>query len=489
MGFVKYILFFGVSICSLLVPANAQELQTTTPERLSNEITHFDILGKVNGNILLFKYGRNYFEVNAFDSEDLDLSFSKEIRFKHKRANMLELILTNNGALAFYSVRQNGEHNLMVQPLDQQFKLKGEPLIVNKTDKKNIIYRITHSANRNFYAAEIINRVGTINQEIEVFVLDKNLTKIGNITIQNENGWRFKESLLGLNGELFLVSDRKQTGLFADESLIRSIKINALINGVAEENVLNEQNRLFTDFKSKLDLVNSELIIAGIFNKSTNDTPDGYFYTRLAYADSLAFNTKRAITFEEFPQNFRFQTTRKTLLGQRNRLDELVIREIVPRSDGGAILIGELYNEITSNNIATPNIQTDLFAGRPMQTESFNYDDMVALCIAPNGDLEWTEVLRKAQYSEDDSGHFSSFGIMNFKNSIELLFNEEIEYITPVRSFQLSKGGSADINTLFSSDKYDILMSPRHAKQVAKNEIVIPAYTNRNYFVLVQLVY
>ncbi len=484
MNYLKNICCLFVAILFLSVPTQAQKVKMTSPERLSNDITHFDILGKVNGNVLLYKYGRNYFEVNAFDSKSLDLSWSKEIRFKSKRMNMLEMILTKQGALAFYSERQNGQHNLKVQPLDKQFRLKGEPLLVNESDNKGIIYRINHSANRDYFAIEIIDKEGINNQNIEIVLMDVNMQKNNAVQIVNENNWRFRQTHIGLNGEVFLISDKRQTGLFSDEGLTKGIKINKLIDGVLTEQVIKHRDTLIAGYETELDLINNLLLVSGTYSTGNDRIPKGYFFSKVSFDDSAL-----DISYAKLPELLKTQTTRRSLLGQKTRLDELEFRKVIPRSDGGALLIGELYNRSVVSNSTTGNIHTDLFAGRSAQTESYSYDDMVVLSIEPDGSLEWSDVMRKSQYSEDDDGHFSSFGVMNLKNRIHLIFNEQVEYITPVSSFGVSEQGSGGIKTLFNSEKYDILMSPRHAKQVGKNEMIIPAYTTRNYFVLVQLTY
>ncbi len=488
--FIKicFVAFFSLTFTKSYL--NAQEITVTEAERLSNDITHFDILGKIGEKIMLFKYGRNYFEINAFDSNDMELIWSRDINFKTKRPLMNEMILTKGGAIAFYSVKQSGTHKLYAQPLTTKFKLKGEPILVNESGNRNAIYRVNHNISRNFFVVEVIDKSALNgNENIEVLLLDSSLKQVGNTQVENNNNWRFKNSLIGLNGELFLISERKQTGLFADEDLIRTLKINTLVEGKSSELKYQKPDTLFAEYKAELNHTSSQLILGGTFSNNDSKLPNGYFFTTFNYAINNGDLAVFSETFEKLPNDLRTQTARKSILGNKNRLKELKFQKMIPRTDGGVLLIGELFTRSVISIGTGGNISTDLFAGRSNQTTSFSHDDMIIISLNPAGEVEWTEVLRKEQYSEDDDGHFSSFGVFNTKDKIDLIFNEEVEYSSPVSSFSLSENGASKINTLFNSDKYDILISPRFAKQVAKNELIIPAYTSRNYFVLVQLIY
>ncbi|HNI45133.1 MAG TPA: hypothetical protein PK230_10595, partial [Chitinophagales bacterium] len=120
---------------------------------------------------------------------------------------------------------------------------------------------------------------------------------------------------------------------------------------------------------------------------------------------------------------------------------------------------------------------------------SVNYynEDVFSFSLQPDGSLLWANVVQKKQYSEDDDAIYSSFGLMNRRHSVDLLFNQEINYSTPIVGGAVSSSGSYKMVNLMSKQDLGILLSLRNGKQVSAEEYVVPSFTRRGDFMLAKI--
>jgi hypothetical protein len=98
----------------------------------------------------------------------------------------------------------------------------------------------------------------------------------------------------------------------------------------------------------------------------------------------------------------------------------------------------------------------------------------------PDGSVDWTNVLRKKQISEDDEGFFSSYSIQTMDGQLRIVYNEEIFYKTNVNEYIVNAEGKANRNFLFNAGTKDLMLAPGIAKQISGRELLIPSFRNRS---------
>jgi len=451
---------------------------TTSPQKLSNEITHFDIVGKVGDNIILHKYGKNYFEINAYNANDLSLNWSKKLQFKYKKLKIIDLVITNTGAYAFYSVKNGNRTSVLVQPYDFQFRITGEPMLVNYLNYGDETVRLNHNINRSRFVLEIIDKQSA-DLNVEIIVMDADLNKLYSQKIKKDNDWVFKESLININGEVVVVFEKAKSGLFAGDG-IEMVEFIGLTADTLKSQIFENENFKIKNLKYAVDQQNGFVQVGGIYTESADET--GYHFSQLDM-ENMEWQSS---VFNIFDKQINDKTAKKALLGSKSQLSKLKVLKLIPTKNRGTLLVAEFYEKNLMVN-SSANIYTDIFAGRERDIETYEYGDLVVLTLDDTGAMENFEVLKKRQYSENDNGIFSSVGVLNNGKNIRLVFNEKIDYISPVNGFTINKKGASGIQTLFNSEKYDMLMSPKHGEQISHNQMVIPAYTTRNYFVLALL--
>ena len=233
------------------------------------------------------------------------------------------------------------------------------------------------------------------------------------------------------------------------------------------------------DMKIESDDKNNRIAIAGFYSDKQSNAISGYF--------GVFFDLKTHQIEQQFYENFELEVARKTNLSNslksKDYVYNLKMRKIILRQDGGALFIGETYY---TTNRSVPRSSFDTFNTRQMGL-NYHYNDLVVLSVNPDGSLLWDEVPKKRQYSEEDKGYYSSFGMANSGNSLNIIFNEEISNNTNINNFKINSTGDNTIESMMNAYDYNVMIAPRYYKQTSPNEIVMPAFNKKNEFLLVKI--
>lgn len=120
-------------------------------------------------------------------------------------------------------------------------------------------------------------------------------------------------------------------------------------------------------------------------------------------------------------------------------------------------------------------------AGPTFRTVNVYYfNDILVLSTLPDGSLDWHNVLRKKQVSEDDEGFFSSYGVLTMDGKLRFVYNEEIFYKTNINEYIVDAKGVAERSYLFNAGSKDIMLAPGIGKQISGRELLIPSFRNRS---------
>ena len=232
-----------------------------------------------------------------------------------------------------------------------------------------------------------------------------------------------------------------------------------------------------------VDNVNNNILISGFLeeeDKKGNEAAVGFLSVIIDKNDGSI----KAQFVSEFSNQFFHELTGKDTSKQKKRLFTFQIRRVILRNDGGAIVIAESFykesDEYSSGVSAA-------FSGYRSVNVYF-YNDIVVFSINPSGVIDWQTILRKKQISEDDNGAYSSFGLMNTKNSLRFIYNEEIYPRADLDEYVLSGNGKVERNNLFNLDEFNVFLIPKLAKQISPNELVLPSL-RKNELSLVKLNY
>ncbi len=243
-----------------------------------------------------------------------------------------------------------------------------------------------------------------------------------------------------------------------------------------------------------------DIICAGLFGNKGSFSVRGAFFLRLDRATKSISHE----SFKEFSDDFitsymtekeaKKATKKAEKKDQELELPEFVLHDIIHRDDGGAVLIAEqYYMRVVTTTSSTPN-------GGTVTTTTYHYyyNDVVAVNIDPQGNIEWAVKVPKRQHSVNDNGTFSSCAVEVKAGKVYLVFNDTGEnlFVKPgdkIKQFEL-KGkdalvvlatidgdGSVSREALFTPDRRDVILRPKDCVQLRDDEMFIYASRKKDY--------
>jgi hypothetical protein len=157
-------------------------------------------------------------------------------------------------------------------------------------------------------------------------------------------------------------------------------------------------------------------------------------------------------------------------------LNDLKIQELAFRKDGGVVALLEEIRQFSRNmnNMGVrPYAFNDPVGGRI--TIDYYHEALLAASFNPDGSRHWEKVMLKKQFSQDDDGVFSSYGLLKTPAGLRLLFNDEIKNETTTSEYQLTGAGLVDRHSLFNTSNQNIQLRFRDALQIGSDEVLIPS--------------
>jgi hypothetical protein len=230
------------------------------------------------------------------------------------------------------------------------------------------------------------------------------------------------------NGEVFFLcryftSEGKRTGNY----LLASFNYGG--TGLHEYK-LSLTDKIISDLKFIVNN-NNDLLVAGLYSITSWDKAKGVVYFRI---DPRAKKIEMFNTQELDPElivdvvDFSFGKKRDRVLSSPDKLARLeignfVIRDLIPRSDGGLLMLTEKYYVREYNSM-----NTGFYTGRPTGVGtvnySYHYEEIIVYNISPRGEIEWSTLIPKIQYSFNDRGYYLGFNHAVTSKGISILFND-----------------------------------------------------------------
>lgn len=142
-----------------------------------------------------------------------------------------------------------------------------------------------------------------------------------------------------------------------------------------------------TDLMIKPD-ADDNVLLGGFFSRQNASQATGVLYARFN-GESNKIMTAQAADFSEELMS-HYLTDRQ--MRKDRELTDFYLDQIVLRSDGGMLLLAEQY-------YVTSSSYRDVY-GFWYANDTYNYDDVLALSLSPEGKIEWHVILEKEQASD-----------------------------------------------------------------------------------------
>lgn len=179
-----------------------------------------------------------------------------------------------------------------------------------------------------------------------------------------------------------------------------------------------------------INVVDDLIICAGFYGSKTNDAIGGTFYASFD-PKSKSFVKESYYKFDEefLTDNLSDRQKAKTeraLDKNKEVLYNYEFRDLISRTDGGAILVAEQYY-MSQHTTVDPKTKART------TTYTYHYLDIIVINISPNGEIEWAKKIPKRQVTSNDGGFLSSFLIVKKADKLYFIFNDNIKNIPEVQ--------------------------------------------------------
>lgn len=471
----RIILTFSFCLLSILF-SKAQQVDFSVPQRLNAKLNDFDILGKNSEGIIVLKFGRSdKNEVDAY-SENMNLKWRKELSFNEKNAFIEKAIGLSDGIIIFYTVRTRDQNILFAQRLTENLTLLSQIKIDSFSSRKNNednVYTIRISKDKTkFLAYRTPNESAKISS-ISAMILDNNLQILWNHNLDVEDSYqaiKLEKSMIDNSGNIYFVfdnhSDRKKKQNEFPEKY--SILIYKIAEAKARQFNIKAEGKFFYDSFFELDNANNTLAACGFYSEKSFNSFSGIFYFVLDLNNNIFIQEK----YSPLPSELLTQLTGKAASEEnKSELFDFGIKNLILRNDGGAILISEMFFK-TIETRTVPNIYGNYSY---IDYDYFHFNDIVAFSINNDGSVDWQNVMKKRQVSEEDGGYYSSFGMLVLRNELHFIFNEDIFKKTNIIDYITDNNGKTVRKNIMNTERKELMLMPRFSKQVSANEIIIPS--------------
>lgn len=486
-------IYFFICVFIFVLPAvlRAQTIKFADYDREDSRDINFEIIGKMNNNILVYKNIRWKHKINIFDNEMKTLETVK-LDFVPEKTFNIDFIAYPDFFYMIYQYQKGRVLHCMAVKMDANAKRLNEPVELDTTEipilADNKIYTTIYSEDKQKI---LLFKLQTRYQKFNLVTLlyDKQFTLINKtrqVTEYNERRDNHGNFLLANDGTFVFTYD-KQPGN-RDNSNELNLVVKPPLQNTFIYQQINLDDKYIDEVKLKIDNLNNRYIINTFYYKKNRGSIDGLFTCIWDKGNEKIY----ASQFIELNDSLRFEAKREGML--RFAFNDFFIRQVIVKKDGGFILTAEDFtSENRGNNnpwnrydylynpysFSSGSYYYNPYRGyyRPLnsfsnQSTRYYYANILVLSISKTGIVEWSKVIMKDQFA-DDEDNFMSFSTMTSGGEIHFLFNSDRK--NQIMSDQsISPGGSIKRNPTLKSEQRGYEFMPALSKQVGTNQIIIP---------------
>ncbi|HEX8675890.1 MAG TPA: hypothetical protein VF700_01655, partial [Segetibacter sp.] len=423
---------------------NAQRVIYSEPDKNDYRQTQFEIIGKINGNILIYKNLRSSYVMSVYDM-DMKQKQRVKLDFLPDRIINADFLAYPDFCYMFYQYQRRNVIYSMAAKIDGNGKIQGKPLTMDTTEisflASNKIYSVINSEDKQYIGLFKINSKNDDNYVVTTILYNKDLEKkekqylnvpmndkhdfLSEFALDNEGDFSFLRAVQGQENDkvqkLYLLIKKYGTSQVQDKSI-----------------TLN--NQALDDVRLKVDNFNKRYIISSFYSKARRGNIEGLFTCVWdKFSDSI-----RATSVIPFDENLRNDA--KGDNSAKTAFNDFFIRNMIVRKDGGFLLSAESF--FSTGRGGNFNRYDYLYGSpflRPMdyymfnsygygypwyrynslgQSTRYNAQNIAVFSFDSSGKISWSNVLNKNQY-DDETDAFIGYSLLNTGDQLHFLFNQQ----------------------------------------------------------------
>ncbi|MCW3115725.1 MAG: hypothetical protein JWR18_4121 [Segetibacter sp.] len=478
---------------------NAQRVVYSEPDKSDYRQTEFEIIGKVGGNLLIYKNTRSTYSISVYDL-DMKQKSRVKMEFLPDRIINADFLAYPDHCYMFYQYQKRNVVYAMTARLDNGGNIVGKPIVMDTTEigflASNKIYSVINSDDKEYIGLFKINSKNEDNFLLTTSVFNKSLERIDKQYIgirMPERHDYLTEFVIDNDGDLAFVKaiqsqeNDKISKLYFFEKKLGTDRL--------RENQIQLNNQTLDDIRVKVDNYNKHYIISSFFSTSRRGNIEGLF---TCIWDKAADVAKSTVSFE-FNESLRVDAKGDNSL--KSAFNDYFIRNLIVRKDGGFLLAAESF--FSTGRGGNYNRYDYLYGSpflRPMdyysfspygygypwyrynslgQSTRYNAQNIAVFSFDSTGNMVWNNILNKNQY-DDETDAFIGYSLLNTGDQLHFLFNQQEKRLQLLNDQSISPSGQVTRNpTLKNLDQgYDFMA--RYGKQVGSRQIIFPCIYRNN---------
>jgi hypothetical protein len=492
------LLLASILIAPRLLKAQVQQILYTEPEREDSRRTNFEIIGKIDGNLLIFKNNGSASAVCTYDSA-MRLLQRVPLAFMPDKYVNVDFVAYPDHCYVIYEYQKKSVVHCTAAKLDGQGQLMGEPVELDTTQisfaASNKIYTTVVSEDKQKIMIFKINSKNSKNFLFTTLLYDAQLKVIDRHRIylpMEERNELFTDFLLDNEGQL--VFGKYQRSGSNDYISRVSLVMKGPVADTFSVSDIGSGDRILDEIKMKVDNNNRRYILNGFYYKQRRGNIEGIY----SVVWDKATNTRSSEKVIVFNDELR-AVAKSTDANLKMAFNDFFIKHIITKRDGGFLLVSEslyttsrgnmynrwdyMYNPAFSPGFYSPYYYSPYYNpwGRNYGNYAtrFHAENIMILSFDKEGGLQWSNIIPKSQF-DDETENLISHEVVNTGGELHFLFNQYERRNQLLSDQSVSPEGKITrYPTLRNLDKgYDFM--PRYGKQVSAWESVIPCLF-RNY--------
>jgi len=221
------------------------------------------------------------------------------------------------------------------------------------------------------------------------------------------------------------------------------------------------------------DNYNKQIVLCGLYSKKKSREGLGLYLLSKPLSNLLE---KEVVSYIPFSTELVEEVSR-TKKKKSRIFENFEVNNIVKRQDGGILIMMELAKEYSRRSSYSTSYDSRSSGPRRGWVDYYN-EDIIVTSINPDQEVDWSRILYKKQFSQDDDAVFSSYYIMKTPSRMRLIYNDEIKRDNTVSEYLIDPTGQVARNSLLSTDDQDLKLRFRDAIQISNVELIVPSESN-----------
>jgi hypothetical protein len=488
-----------IFLCSAFA-AGAQNITYSVVHNETARDANFEILGKVGANYLVFKNIGWKNIVQVFDKNMAELS-NERLSYLPEKIINADFITYPDYFLMVYQYKKNTVVYCDAVKMDANGQKMGEVINIDTTrvgmlsgndiystiyseDKKNVLIYKMHEKNERLH---VVTKL--LNPQLQL------LDSTRSVIPFNQRRELYSPFQIANDGTIFFTKETKP----GSRENISELEIitNTPKSNIFKSTAINLNKNFIDGVQIKIDNLNNNYIINSFYYPEKRGSSIEGLFSAIIHKETFAVKTM----FNRFDDSLRLKINRSNQY--RFAFDNLFLKNIFVKRDGGYLLVAEDYSTQTMGNNNNWN-RWDYLYGNPYSINNdyyywnnpyyrynrFNsfssnrsiryyYDNILIMSIDSSLKLNWNNVILKKQ-TDDDEDSFLSFGTMNAGAEIHFLFIEKERNAQIISNQSISTYGKLYRYPTLKSREKGYQFMPRLAKQVGAKQMIMPCVYRGN---------